>query len=70
MVCLSSEYCTKDICRMAKIQDKVMNMKKVVKQLPCEEGLSRLRLFSLVRDYKRENTIEVSHHRQGIRKES
>lgn len=69
MVCLSPEYCTKDICRMEKIQD-VMNMNKVVKRLPCKEGLSRLRLFSLVRDYKRENTTEVSYYRQGIIKES
>lgn len=42
----------------------MMNINKVVKQLPCEEGLSRLRLFSLVRDYKRENRIEVSYHRR------
>lgn len=34
-----------------------------------KEGLSRLRLFRLVRDYKRENIIEVSYHRRGIIKE-
>lgn len=31
-------------------------MKKVVKQFPFKEGLSWFRLFSSVRDYKREST--------------
>lgn len=30
-------------------------MKKVVKQFPCKEGLSWLRVFSSVGDYKRES---------------
>lgn len=48
---------------MEKIQEKVVNMNKVVKQLPQRKGLRRLGLFILVGDYKRENTVEVSNHR-------
>lgn len=40
---------------MAKIQDKVMNAKSS-EQFPCKEGLSWLRLFSFIRDYRREST--------------
>lgn len=40
MVCLSPEYYTKDRCRMAKIQDKAMNM-KISSEMACMEGRAK-----------------------------
>lgn len=55
MVCVCLINTVQELRSMAKIQDKVMNAKSS-EQFPCKEGLSWLRLFSFIRDYKREST--------------